>query len=168
MNVALNRPLAGLAVAVVAVLAGCGSLHPDFLRVGMTRDELDSRFGKPAALRHDPTGDVLIYSSAPLGQRASAAHLDAAGRVVSVEPLLNTEHFATIKVDQWNRDAVLTHFGTPAEFTRVQSFEVWSYRYREAETWDSMFHVMFDASGVVRQVQNGPDPMYERRDNGRN
>lgn len=151
--------------AAVCVTAGCA--HPDFLRPGMTRDELQARFGPPSAVRHDPTGDVLIYSSAPLGQRASAAHLDAQGRVARIEPLLNTEHFAQIRVDEWNKNDVLTHFGAAAEHTGTRNYEVWGYRYREAETWDSMFNVMFDASGIVRQTQNGPDPMYERRDNGR-
>ncbi len=148
-----------LAIGLVLLLGACA--HPDGLRVGMSRDELDSRFGRPAAQRHDADGDVLIYSSAPLGERASAAHLDAGGRVVSVEPLLNTEHFATIKVGTWNKNDVLTHFGTAAEISRTRNYEVWSYRYREAEIWYSLFHVMFDASGVVRETQNGPDPMFD-------
>ena len=153
-------------VSVVALLLGCA--HPDGLRVGMSRDDLTSRFGQPAARRQDPAGDVWIYSSAPLGQRASAAHLDATGHVVAVEPLLNTEHFATIRVGEWNKNDILTHFGKPAEIGRIQGFEVWSYRYREAETWDSLYAVMFDAAGIVRQVQNGPDPMYDHGREGRN
>ncbi|MEO8938073.1 MAG: hypothetical protein ABI277_13610 [Burkholderiaceae bacterium] len=148
-----------LAVVLLLLLGGCA--HPDFLRVGMTREELDSRFGTPAAQRHDPDGDVLIYSSAPLGERASAAHLDAQGRVVSVEPLLNTEHFAQIHVGTWDKNDVLTHFGRPAEISRTRQYEVWSYRYREAETWYSLFHVMYDTAGIVRETQNGPDPMFD-------
>lgn len=153
--------------AVIGLLLLAACAHPDLLRAGMTRQELDARFGAPATMRHDPDGDVLIYSSAPLGQRASAAHLDAQGRVLSVEPLLNTEHFATIRVGEWDKHEVFTHFGTPAEMSRIPHYEVWSYRYRENETWDSLFHVMFDPAGVVRQTQNGPDPMYEKRDAGR-
>ena len=103
--------------AVIGLLLLAACAHPDLLRAGMTRQELDARFGAPAAMRHDPDGDVLIYSSAPLGQRASAAHLDAQGRVLSVEPLLNTEHFATIRVGEWNKHEVFTHFGTPAEIS---------------------------------------------------
>ncbi len=158
--------LRNVVVVWVALLAAACA-HPDLLHVGMTRQELDARFGAPAAMRRDPSGEVLIYSSAPLGQRASAAHLDAQGRVVSVEPLLNTAHFATIVVGQWNKHDVLTHFGTPAEISRIARYEGWSYRYRENDTWDSLFHVMFDAAGIVRQTQNGPDPMYEKRDAGR-
>ena len=156
---------AALDALCIALLAGCA--HPDMLRAGMSRDELFSRYGRPAATRQDASGETLIYSSAPLGQRASAAHLDRSGHVVSVEPLLNTEHFAMIKVGEWNKQDVLEHFGTPAELTRIPRYEVWSFRYRENETWDSLFHVMFDSAGVVRQTQNGPDPMYEKRDTGR-
>lgn len=156
----ISRILVTIFVPVMFVACA----HPDLLRVGMTRQELDARYGSPAATRHDRDGDVLIYSSAPLGQRASAAHLDAQGRVVSVEPLLNTEHFATIQVGEWNKQDVFTHFGKPAEISRIPNYEVWSFRYRENETWDSLFHVMFDPVGVVRQTQNGPDPLYEKRD----
>lgn len=146
-------------IGLVLLLGACA--HPDGLRIGMSRDELDARFGKPDAIRHEPTGEVRIYSSAPLGERASAAHLDAQGRVVAVEPLLNTEHFAAIQVGTWTKEDVLTHFGRPAEVSRTRNYEVWSYRYREAETWYSLFHVMYDSSGVVRQTQNGPDPMFD-------
>ena len=81
-----------MAIGLVLLLGACA--HPDGLRVGMTRDELDARFGKPDAVRHETAGDVQIYSSAPLGERASAVHLDATGRVVTVEPLLDIKHDA--------------------------------------------------------------------------
>ena len=147
-----------------AAVVGCA--HPDGLRVGMTASELDQRFGKPSATRKEGADDVRLYTSAPLGQRASAAWLDPSGRVVRVEPLFDTEHFAKIEVAAWNKQDVLTHFGKPSEVTRIPRYEVWSYRYREAEVWNSLFSIMFDANGVVRQTQNGPDPMYERKDRG--
>ncbi len=150
---------------LLAALSGCA--HPDLLRVGMTRDQLDAQFGKPDAERHDGNDDVRIYTAQPLGQRASAAHLSRDGVVTAVEPLLNTAHFATIAVDRWNKKDVFDHFGTPAEVRHTRRYEVWSYRYREAEVWDSLFSVMFDASGIVRQTQNGPDPMHSPEDGGR-
>jgi len=156
-------------VAALLIVAACA--HPDELRVGMTRAELDAQFGKPSAERHDVTDrgsdDVRIYTSAPLGQRASAAHIGPDGRVTAVEPLLNTGHFATIRVGQWTRDDVFAHFGKPAEISATREYpSVWGYRYREAEAWNSMFSVMFDAAGVVRLTQNGPDEMYDPK-NGR-
>ena len=162
-------PHAALAAAIAALLIVAGCAHPDQLRVGMTSAELDARFGKPSAERRDVTpdgsDDVRIYTSAPLGQRASAAHIDAAGRVTSVEPLFNTEHFAQIVVGRWTRDDVFAHFGKPSEVSALRGYPlVWGYRYREAEAWNSMFSVMFDTAGVVRQTQNGPDEMYDPKD----
>lgn len=154
-------------LGALAVLSLGACAHPDGLRPGLTRDQLDARFGRPAATRPEPPGEVRIYTSQPLGQRASAAHLDASGRVTAVEPLLNTEHFGTIRIDDWNKQDVFTHFGPPADVTRTRQYEVWSYRYRESEVWNSLFHVMFDAKGIVRQTQNAPDPMYDPKDRGR-
>jgi hypothetical protein len=153
-----------VAFAGALALSGCMSVtaHPDFLKTGMTRAQLDSQFGKPAAERRDGGDDVLIYTAQPLGQRASAAHVASDGRVTAVEPLLNTEHFALIAVNDWNENAVFTHFGPPAEVRHTRQYLVWSYRYKEAQVWDSLFSVMFDESGTVRVTQNGPDPMYNR------
>jgi hypothetical protein len=158
------RPLT-CALLTIAALAGCAA-HPDLLRVGMTRDELDARFGKPSAERHDGDDDVRIYTSAPLGQVASAAHIGPDGRVTAVEPLFNTEHFALIQVDRWSEADVLAHFGKPSEISGTRNYLVWGYRYREAGEWNSMFSVMFDKAGIVRQTQNGPDEMYDPEDHG--
>jgi hypothetical protein len=167
----VRRALVPLALASAIALAGCASptAHPDFLKTGMTRAQLDSQFGKPAAERQDGADDVRIYTAQPLGQRASAAHVSADGRVTAVEPLLNTQHFALIAVNDWNEKAVFSHFGPPAEIRRTRQYLVWSYRYKEAEVWDSLFSVMFDEAGTVRQTQNGPDPMYNRdgKDSGK-
>ena len=155
----------GCTTLIVAALAGCAA-HPDLLRVGMTRDELDTRFGKPSAERHDGDDDVRIYTSAPLGQVAAAAHLGPDGRVTAVEPLFDLAHFAQIQVDHWAQADVLSHFGRPSEISGTRNYLVWGYRYREAGEWNSMFSVMFDRDGVVRQTQNGPDEMYDPKDHG--
>ena len=161
----IRRRIGLTAGMALVLLAGCA--HPDGLRVGMSTAVLDARFGKPAAERRDGPDDVRIYTTQPLGQRASAAYV-AGGRVTRVDPLLNTEHFARIQVGKWNEQEVFDHFGPPAERRATLSYRVWSYRYREAETWDSLFSIMFDAQGIVRQTQNGPDPMYNPEDHGVN
>jgi hypothetical protein len=157
----------GISVAAVAAaviwLAGCAS--PDQLRVGMTSAELDSHFGKPSAQRQEGNETIRIYTSQPFGETASAAHIASDGRVVAIEPLLDLQHFATIRVDQWNKQDVLTHFGPPAEVRGTRQYNnVWSYRYRESNVWYSLFSVMFDDAGIVRQTQNGPDPMFDPGD----
>ena len=64
-----------------------------------------------------------------------------------------------------DKDDILRNFGRPAETSAVgyHDYEVWSYRYKEAGVWNSMMHVHFDQQGVVRQMLNGPDPMYDDR-----
>lgn len=154
-----------LAIGSMVACALTGCANPDGLRVGMTRADLDARMGKPTVERQDGADDVRIYTSAPLGQRASAAHIGPDGRVTAVEPLFNTEHFATIEANRWTKDDVFAHFGRPSEISATRAYPlVWGYRYREAETWNSMFSVLFDADGVVRQTQNGPDEMYDPKD----
>jgi hypothetical protein len=154
--------IAAVAAAIVW-LTGCAS--PDQLRVGMTSAQLDAQFGKPVAERREGNETVRIYTSQPFGETASAAHIAPDGRVVAIEPLLDLQHFATIRVDQWNKQDVLSHFGPPAEVRGTRQYSnVWSYRYRESNVWYSLFSVMFDDAGIVRQTQNGPDPMFDPAD----
>lgn len=155
----LSLPRLFAAIGASIALVACA--HPDNLRVGMTREELDARFGTPSVERHEGNDEIRIYTSQPLGQRASAAHIAADGHVTAVEPLLNTQHFAAIGVDAWNKGDVFAHFGKPAEVSATRNFVVWTYRYREAEAWNSLFNIMFDGQGVVRQTQNEPDPLFD-------
>lgn len=60
---------------------------------------------------------------------------------------------------------VLHAIGRPAErsWLRLPDLEVWSYRYKENNVWNSMMHVHFDRAGVLKMMQNGPDPMLEEK-----
>ncbi len=71
--------------------------------------------------------------------------------------------FAKIEVGKARKDEVLRLVGRPAETSRVfqHDDEVWSYRYKESEVWNSLMHVHFDRDGVVRMRMNGPDPLFE-------
>ncbi|MDB5909684.1 MAG: hypothetical protein JWP34_3798, partial [Massilia sp.] len=70
-----------------------------------------------------------------------------------------------IKVGSATHEDVLHTIGHPAEksYLPLRDFEVWSYRYKESGVWNSMMHVHFDRNGIVRMMQNGPDPMYEEK-----
>jgi hypothetical protein len=93
------------------------------------------------------------------------ARIGADGRLTAFEQVLTGEKFATIMVGTATRDDVLHTIGRPAErsYLPLRDFEVWSYRYKESGVWNSMMHVHFDRGGVVRMMQNGPDPMYEEK-----
>ena len=155
---------AGLALALT--LSACAPLVRRTPPAGAPLAEVTSRLGKPDAVY--PTeggGQVLEYRGQPMGQFQHMAHIGADGRLTSWDQVLTSENFAKVKIDAWTKDDILRHFGRPAEVSRVyaHNYEVWSYRYKEAGVWNSMMHVHFDEQGVVRQMLNGPDPMYDDR-----
>jgi hypothetical protein len=151
------------------LLAGCGTVFRHFPDTGDTAAQVTGKMGQPAAVYPEDGGQQLEYLTGPMGQYTYMAHMGPDGRLVSFEQVLTGEKFATIKIDHATKADVLRTIGHPAETSTLplRDFEVWSYRYKESGVWNSMMHVMFDRNGVVRMMQNGPDPMFERRDNDR-
>lgn len=151
-------------LATALLLAGCAMGPPP--APGDPQDVVQSKLGTPTAVYADGAARTLEYATGPMGQFTWMARLGADGRLVSYEQVLTSEKFATIKIDHATKDEVLRTIGRPAERSHVamQNYEVWSYRYKEAGVWNSLMHVHFDEQGVVRQMMNAPDPMYEPRD----
>lgn len=152
----------------VLFLAGCaGPLFREKPAVGDPVAAVIAKQGQPTgSYPAEGGGQLLEYATAPFGQFTWMAHIGADGRLRSFEQVLTGEKFATIKVDKANKADVLRTIGRPAEQSRValHNYEVWSYRYKEAGVWNSLMHVHFDEQGIVRQMMNGPDPMFDVRD----
>ena len=146
------------------LLTACAMRTPP--NPGDTQDVIQAKLGMPTAVYADGASRTLEYATGPMGQFTWMAHLGPDGRLLSYEQVLTSEKFATIKIDQATKDQVLRTIGRPAERSHVamKDYEVWSYRYKEAGVWNSLMHVHFDGQGVVRQMMNAPDPMYEPRD----
>jgi len=153
-------------LAATLLLAACAT-RPAPLP-GETADVVQAKLGTPTSIYVDGDGAArsLEYATGPMGQYTWMARLGPDGRLTAYEQVLTGEKFATLKIDQATKEQVLRTIGRPAERSRVamQNYEVWSYRYKEAGVWNSLMHVHFDEGGVVRQMMNGPDPMYEPRD----
>jgi hypothetical protein len=155
-----------VAAVLVLSLSACAALFRQPPPVGAPLAEVTAKLGRPDAVYPEPDGgQILEYRGQPMGQFQHMAHISPDGRLVSYEQVLTSENFAKVKVDHWTKDDILRHYGRPAETSRVgyHDYEVWSYRYKEAGVWNSMMHVHFDQQGVVRQMLNGPDPMYDDR-----
>ena len=153
-------------LALILSLSACAPMIRRTPAVGAPLAEVTARLGKPDAIYPDPAGgQVLEYRGQPMGQFQHMARIGPDGRLLAYEQVLTSENFARVKVDQWTKDDILRNFGRPAEISRVafHNYEVWSYRYKEAGVWNSMMSVHFDQQGVVRQMLNGPDPMYDDR-----
>jgi hypothetical protein len=148
------------------VLSACSGANPFGAKPapGDTIDAVIDKIGRPNASYLLPDGGRLLeYTGQPMGQFAYMARIGPDGRLVAWEQVLTSEKFAAIKIDKASKDDVLRAVGHPAEISRVAAhdYEVWSYRYKEAGVWNSMMHVHFDATGVVRRMLNGPDPRHD-------
>ena len=156
-----------LATFSAALLLAACAMGPAPLP-GDSQDQVQAKLGTPTAVYVDGDARTLEYATGPMGQYTWMAQLGPDGRLTSYEQVLTGAKFATIKIDQATKEQVLRTIGRPAERSRVamQNYEVWSYRYKEADVWNSMMHVHFDGQGVVRQMLNAPDPMYDAKDRG--
>jgi hypothetical protein len=152
-------------LATLLWLAGCTGMGRTPPVPGDPLATVVAKFGQPKATYPAESGQVLEYSTGPMGQSTWMARIGADGRLVSFEQVLTGEKFATLKVGAANKDEVLRTVGRPAEtsYLPLRDFDVWSYRYKENGVWNSMMHVHFDRQGIVRLMQNGPDPEYEDR-----
>lgn len=155
--------------ALVIFTAACTTLNHPPPALGISEGELIARSGRPA-VRHQDGKRLILEYSGPWQQQTYMARFGPNGKLVSWEQVLTSEKFATVKLGQTTKQEVLRTFGKPAEseFLSLPKLEVWSYRYKEGDVWNSMMHVHFDQAGIVRMMQNGPDPMYDTNsDRGR-
>ncbi len=152
-------------LSTMLLLAGCAALSRTAPSVGDPEATVIAKFGPPTAIYPAPSGRALEYATGPFGQYTHMARIGADGRLSAFEQVLAGEKFATIKVGVATKDDVLRAIGRPAErsYLDLPKLEVWSYRYKESGVWNSMMHVHFDRAGIVRMMQNGPDPMYEEK-----
>lgn len=146
-------------------LAGCAGMSRTPPSIGDPLDTVVAKFGRPTAIYPLEGGQVLEYASGPMGQYTWMARIGADRRLQAFEQVLSANGFGKVKIGQFTKDDVLRTLGRPSEVSRVafQDYEVWSYRYKEADVWNSMMHVHFDRAGIVRQMLNGPDREYEER-----
>lgn len=137
---------------LAALLAGCAGVH-QFVKPGTPRDEIISRLGPPTGGCTLPMGERLQYSLQPSGPQIYNLDLDAQGRLVKLEQVLEPELFSRIQVDVWTTAEVLCMYGKPAKVERVARFEgdIWSYLFTQ-NYWDWLVSIHLDRSGVVRMV----------------
>jgi hypothetical protein len=158
----MKHAFQGLLAALLATLAGCALMtNPPV--AGTTESEIVAQLGRPTASYQDGNNKLLEYAHGPAGQQTYMARIGTDGKLISYEQVLTAERFGTIKIGEASKDDVLHAIGTPSEtsYLSLPKLEVWSYRYKESGVWNSMMHVHFDQAGIVRKLQNGPDPLYD-------
>ncbi len=154
------------ALAAILVLAGlnaCAAWRTAPVHPGQTEAEVIARLGRPTNVYQDGASRLLEYMHGPAGQSTEMARIGPEGKLVSYEQVLTMQTFSTIKVGEADKHKVLRTIGAPSQ-TRYYSWpklEAWSYPFKENGIWDSLMTVYFDKTGIVRKLQNGPDPNYD-------
>jgi SmpA / OmlA family len=149
--------------ATLATLSACSSLMPAPVNIGDSEADLVAKRGQPTHRYQVGNDRLLEYAQGPWGQRTFMARLDSSGKVTSFEQVLTAQKFSTIAVGQATKEDVLRTIGAPSEtaYLSLADLEVWTYPYKENNVWDSLMHVHFDKTGVVRKMMNGPDPRFD-------
>ncbi|WP_423708484.1 outer membrane protein assembly factor BamE domain-containing protein [Undibacterium sp. WLX3042] len=165
----MNTMIRLAAISLVAVLSSCASWRSVDVAALQTESEVTTRLGNPTDVYQDGATHLLEYMH---GRRAQATHMvrvAADGKVISYEQVLTEQKFAEIKLGVSDKAAVLKILGAPYEhvyYSRV-GLEAWSYPYKESGVWNSLMAVYFDQDGIVRKLENGPDPVFEPREHRR-
>lgn len=159
MKFARQLLLAGL----MSALCACSVLIPAPVNVGDSEAQVIAKRGEPTHRYQDGRDHLLEYMQGPWGQATYMARIGLDGRVVSFEQVLTSQKFASIEIGEATKDDVLRTVGAPSETTylSLSDLEVWSYPYKENGVWNSLMHIHFDRSGIVRKMMNGPDPRFD-------
>ena len=150
-------------IAMLSSLGACATLFPGAVAVGDSEADVLAKRGQPTRYHQDGKDRLMEYAFGPWGQRTYMARLGPDGRVTSFEQVLTTQKFSTLKIGEATKSDVLRTVGSPSEtsYLPLRDLEVWSYPYREADVWNSVMHIHFDKTGVVRQLMNAPDLRFD-------
>jgi len=146
--------------ALAVAIAGCAT--PAQLPVGVDQAAVLAKVGGPAERYPLPAGERWAYPSGGLNQETWMVDLDPAGRVAHVRQVLSMDSFMRVRTGVDTEADVRRALGPPRlvqEFSRVK-LTAWLYAYKEDGLWNSEMAVYFDPKGVVRKLENGPDPRF--------
>lgn len=160
----LSRLLASSLISIIALsLSSCVSYGLSSVKTGQTEQEVVLELGKPTHIYQDGDQHLWEYMRGRMAQATHMARFDHDGRLISYEQVLTLQKFAEITVGSMDKNAVIKLIGAPGEtayYPRV-ALEAWSYPYKESGVWNSLMTVYFDQSGIVKKLENGPDPLFD-------
>lgn len=153
-----HRPRRLACLLAAASLAACANLGSITVQPGQSVAEVERQLGSPTGRYALPDGGSrLEYARGPYGKQTWMIDVDAAGRVRSVQQVLNEATFATVAPGT-ARDDVLRKLGRPSERRGAYgNVELWQYRYDAI--FCQWFVVTMTQQGTVRDTGYVPDPM---------
>jgi hypothetical protein len=158
------------AALLALTLSACAAMVGQAPAAGQPEADVVARLGRPTHVYLDGDSRLLEYMHGPMGQTTDMARIGPDGRLVSFEQVLTLEKFAQIIPGATRQEQVLRLVGEPSQivYYRSAGMNGWNYPYKESGVWDSMMTVYIDSAGVVRRMENGPDPRRMPSDWGRN
>ena len=150
----------GMSAASALLLSACAGLGGPALAPGAPEAEVLARLGQPTHVYQDGDTRLLEYMRGPMGQTTNMARIGPDGRLQSLTQVLTMESFARIVPGVTRQEQVLRIVGAPSEvrFYRHPGMRACNYPYKESNVWDSMMTIYIDDTGLVRRIENGPDP----------
>jgi hypothetical protein len=147
----------------VALLAACAT--PAAMQPGMDQGQVVAALGRPAAIFELPEGGQRFhYPQGGIQQQAWMLDFDRDGRLIANNQVHSDVFFAKVRIDQDSQQDVLRLLGPPAwtEQYPFNGLTGWIYPYAPNPMWAFVTTVMFDQAGIVRRVEGGPDPRFDR------
>ena len=137
-----------LAATLAALLLACAGMGPPKDLNGRSEAEVVQAMGQPTGrYTMADNGRRLEYAKGPAGRETYMVDLDAQGRVVQVEQVLDVNHFDVINPGM-KKDDLLRFIGRPSERRGMRGDgEILSWRYANNDClW---WQAQLDAQGVV-------------------
>ncbi|HMM71748.1 MAG TPA: outer membrane protein assembly factor BamE [Rhodocyclaceae bacterium] len=135
-------------------LGGCATPEAQLSAAGTTRADVVRVLGEPKETwKLADGGELLLYPTGPLGTRTYRAEIAQDGRVREFAQTLNERGFSRLRIGA-TEEEVRKLYGKPAlvtPFDRRQETG-WDYRYVDQWGYPAVFHVVFDASRLVKQT----------------
>src|SRR5262245_48372726 len=146
-----------IVLSKAALLAACAGVESQKDLKGRTEAEVLQAMGQPTG-RYAMPDNVrrLEYAKGPGGRYTYMVDLDAQGRVVQVEQVLDRNHFDVVTPGMTN-DVLVRFIGRPGERVGVRGGgEIWSWRYYNNDClW---WQAQVDAQGTVVGAGYAPLP----------
>ena len=155
-----------LCAVFFAVLAGCAAYTGASLQPGVsTEADVRAVMGQPFAVHPAPPGadyaQSLEYPHGPAGRQTYMARLDASGKLLRVEQVLQERTLAKIRVGVDNMQSISALLGRPGQYTgpnRLYGGATWDY-FANDQQRHIIISVSFDRNGVVAATGSMTDPM---------
>jgi hypothetical protein len=151
----------------LSLLCACASFSGYGLKPGASEADVRAEMGQPYAEHAAAPGTDYVksleYPRGPEGRRTFMARIDAAGKLVRIDQVLDIKYIPELKVGTSTEADVSRVFGRPGQTTgphRIYGGPIWDYF-----TYDGqrriIISVSFDTHGVVVGAGEVPDPSEE-------